>query len=79
MKWLYGLGLALRYCYRTHTEMRHGQERKMKYHNGQLRNVQDATLWLRPDTLKKKLSWQEYIPFAILGALLMALLLVELF
>ncbi|MDO9013108.1 MAG: hypothetical protein Q7U78_15100 [Gallionella sp.] len=51
----------------------------MKYHNGQLRNVQDATLWLRPEPQKKKLSWQEYIPFAILGALLMALLLVELF
>lgn len=51
----------------------------MKYHNGQLRNVQDATLWLRPEPQKKTLSWKEYIPFAILGALLLTLLLVELF
>lgn len=50
----------------------------MKYHNGQLRNVQDATLWLRPEPQKKKLSWKECTPFAILGVLMLTPLLVEL-
>lgn len=79
MRWLYGLGLVSGYCYRTHTEIRHRQERKMKYHNGRLRNLQDATLCLRPEPQKQELSWKECIPFAILGALLLTLLLIELF
>lgn len=54
-------------------------ERKMKCHNGQLRNEQDATLWLRPGLQKKKLGWKEYIPFAVLGALLLGLLMDSLF
>jgi len=51
----------------------------MKYHNGRLRNVQDATLCFRPEPQKQELSWKEYIPFAILGVLLLTLLLIELF
>lgn len=51
----------------------------MKYHNGQLHNEQDITLCLKPYSPKNELCWQEYVPFAVLGALLLGLLIDEVF
>lgn len=53
------------------------QERRMnmKCQNGQLREEGDSTLCLR---IKKdrKMIWTEYLPFFILGAMLVGLLVV---
>jgi hypothetical protein len=46
----------------------------MKYLNGVLRAEQDSTLRLKRVTLKRKLSWLEYIPLILLGVLLAGLL-----
>lgn len=51
----------------------------MKYHNGHLRNEQDATLFLRPDVQKRDLCWKEYIPFAVLASMMVALIITSLF
>lgn len=47
----------------------------MKYLNGKLRAEQDSTLCFRPDSLKQKLNWVEYLPIVVLGILMSALLL----
>ena len=45
----------------------------MKYLNGKLRNEQDSTLWLKPGSQKRKLTWVEYLPLVVLGILLVGL------
>lgn len=48
----------------------------MKYHNdGVLRTEQDSTLWLKPYSQKRKLTWVEYIPLVVLGILMVSLLM----
>ncbi len=51
----------------------------MKYHKVQLSDDRDATLYLRPDTQKQNVVWEEYLPLAILCILLAGLLLHGLF
>ena len=45
----------------------------MKYHNGQLRNELDDTLCIRPKA--QKVNWKEYVPFVVLAALMVGLLI----
>ena len=49
----------------------------MRYHNGGvLRTEQDSTLWLKPySPQRRKLTWVEYVPLAILGILMAGLLM----
>jgi hypothetical protein len=49
----------------------------MKYHNdGVLRTEQDSTLWLKPySPQRRKLTWVEYVPLAVLGILMVGLLM----
>jgi len=51
----------------------------MKCLNGKLRDEQDSTLWLRPGSQKRKLTWVEYLPLAVLGLLMAGLLMNSLF
>lgn len=51
----------------------------MKYLNGKLRAEQDSTLYFRPDSLKQKLNWVEYLPLIVLGILMVGLLLKYIF
>ena len=45
----------------------------MRYHNGVLRPKQGASIWLRPETHKHKLTWVEYLPLLVLGCFLTGL------
>ncbi|MDX8378569.1 MAG: hypothetical protein R8K48_00760 [Gallionella sp.] len=51
----------------------------MRYHNGHLRNEQDATLFLSPDVQKCDLCWKEYIPFLVLATTMVVLVMGSLF
>ena len=49
---------------------------EMRYHNdGVLRTEQDLTLRLKLGAQKRKLTWVEYLPLVVLGALLLGLLM----
>ncbi len=47
----------------------------MRYHNGVLHPEQDSTLRMRPLSEKRELTWDEYVPFVILGFLIMGLIM----
>ncbi len=46
----------------------------MKYQNGHFRNDSDSTLWLRPESQKQKLTWEEYLPVVVLCVFFVSLL-----
>ncbi len=72
IKPLFGFGLVCWFLL-LYTHCYYGQEHKMKYYNGQLRNELDDTLCIRPKV--HKLNWKECAPFVVLALLMVGLLM----
>jgi len=49
------------------------RDNDMKHYNSQLDNEHDATLRFYPH--KNNLNWKEYLPFGLLGMIILALLI----